>query len=292
MSTLAFRALSGSLGGEVSGLDLSNPLDDQTFAAIKSFWLERVVFVARGLDDLTPEQLVAFTRRFGEPHVFHVSRYTMPGNPEVYVISNVVENGKPLGATGAGTWWHTDEMYLEKPAHCTLLYGKEVPPEGGDTIFADMYAAYAALSEAMRDRIDRLQVVVTRVKTYESYYPHRPPLSEDEKAALPDVVHPLVRVHPETGRKALFCGGGEAAWNIVGLPLFEGQALLRTLRDFATLPRFVYAHEWRPGDLLVWDNRCALHAATLYDTELHRRIMYRTTVHGEAPIAPAQAAAA
>ena len=231
MSTLAFRALSGSLGGEVSGLDLSKPLDDETFAAIKTFWLERVVFVARGLDDLTPAQLVAFTRRFGEPHVFHVSRYTMPENPEVYVLSNVVENGKPLGATGAGTWWHTDEMYLEKPAHCTLLYGKEVPPEDGDTLFADMYAAYEALPAAMRERIDRLEVVVTRIKTYERLLSPSPAAERGREGGASRHGPPARTRAPRDRAKSAFCGGGEAAWSIVGLPLFEGQALLRTLRD-------------------------------------------------------------
>ena len=166
----------------------------------------------------------------------------------------------------------------------TFLLGKEVPPVGADTLFANMYAAYDALPQSTKAEIDGLSVVVSRVHAYQAYYPDREPMTDAEKAALPEVIQPLVRVHPETGLKALYCGGGEVAWNIQGWELLKGQGLLRELRHFATMPRFVYAHEWRMGDLVFWDNRCSLHSATLFDTEKHRRLAWRTTVSGEAAI--------
>ena len=284
MANLEFNAFPGALGGEVVGFDPKTAFDDDTFAGIKRLLRERIFVVVRDQQDMTPDQLMAFTRRFGEIKPMHLAQYRLDGHPEIWVISNIVENGKPLGLKLAGTMWHTDKMYLEKPVSYTFLLGKEVPPVGADTLFANMYAAYDALPQSTKAEIDGLSVVVSRVHAYQAYYPDREPMTDAEKAALPEVIQPLVRVHPETGLKALYCGGGEVAWNIQGWELLKGQGLLRELRHFATMPRFVYAHEWRMGDLVFWDNRCSLHSATLFDTEKHRRLAWRTSVSGEAAI--------
>lgn len=275
---------SGSLGGEITGLDLATDIDGGTFERIRKFWLDSIVVVVRDQGHLTPEQLLNFTRNFGEPDQFHLSSFTVPEMPQVMIISNIEKDGKPIGATGGGLWWHTDMMYHKRPAQCTLLLGKEVPSEGADTVFANTVAAYDSLDDETKRRIDPMRVVVTRTKTYEEYYPHRPPLTEEEKAALPDVVQPLVRINPDTGRKALYMGGAEAAWDIVGMPHDEGRALLEELRSVVIEPRFVYAHKWQPGDLIMWDNRSCIHSATPYDTKAHRRLLYRTTVVGEVPV--------
>jgi taurine dioxygenase/putative 2-oxoglutarate oxygenase len=284
MTKLQFNAFESPMGGEVVDFDAKAAFDDDTYGEFKRLLRERIVVVVRDQHDMTPDQLEVFTRRFGGIKRMHLAQYQLDGHPEIWVISNIVENGKPLGLKLAGTMWHTDEMYLENPVSYTFLLGKEVPPAGGDTLFANMYAAYDALPESTKAEIDDLRVVVSRVHAYQAYYPDREPLTADEKAALPEVTQPLVRVHPETGRKALYCGGGEVAWNIVGAELLKGQSLLRELRHFATMPRFVYTHEWRTGDLVFWDNRCSLHSATLFDTEKYRRLAWRTTVLGEAAI--------
>jgi alpha-ketoglutarate-dependent taurine dioxygenase len=164
-----------------------------------------------------------------------------------------------------------------------LLYAREVPPEGGDTLFTNMYAAYEALPEEKKKRIDGLRVLHSRVKAYPLSYPERAPMTEEEKARVPDVTHLLVRTHPEAGRKALFVGGN-VAWEIVGLPLAEGQALIRELREFAIQERFVYRHHWKLGDAILWDNRSTMHCATAFDEERYRRVMHRTTVEGDEPI--------
>ena len=286
-----FNAFEGPMGGEVVGFDPKAAFDDDTFAEIRRLLRERICVVVRDQQDMTPDELMAFTLRFGEIKPMHLAQYRLDGHPEIWVISNIVENGKPLGLKLAGTMWHTDEMYLETPVSYTFLLGKEVPPVGGDTLFANMYAAYDALPESTKAEIDGLTVVVSRFHAYQAYYPDREPMTDAEKAALPEVIQPLVRVHPETGLKALYCGGGEVAWNIQGWELLKGQGLLRELRHFATMPRFVYAHEWRTGDLVFWDNRCSLHSATLFDTEKHRRLAWRTTVSGEAAIAVTREAA-
>ena len=209
MAKPKFNAFEGPMGGEVVGFDPKAAFDDDTFAEIRRLLRERICVVVRDQQDMTPDELMAFTLRFGEIKPMHLAQYRLDGHPEIWVISNIVENGKPLGLKLAGTMWHTDEMYLETPVSYTFLLGKEVPPVGGDTLFANMYAAYDALPESTKAEIDGLTVVVSRFHAYQAYYPDREPMTDAEKAALPEVIQPLVRVHPETGLKALYCGGGE-----------------------------------------------------------------------------------
>ena len=281
---LCVRPLSNALGAAVEGVDLSRPIDDVTVTQIRAAWLEHLILLFPGQQAMTPAQQVAFSRRLGRLEIHGLTRYALPGQPEVYVVSNVEEDGKPIGAARSGRSWHTDMSYIACPPAGSMLCAREVPMAEGDTLFANLYAAYDALSAALKGRIDGRTVLHSRVKPYPEWFPERLPLSAAEKAALPDVVHPLVRTHPESGRRCLYLGG-RPAWEVLGLPLDEGRALIAELIDFATQARFVYRHRWSAGDVILWDNRCAMHLATTFDEENERRIMHRTTITGDRPYA-------
>jgi len=275
------RPLAPKIGADVLGVDLAAPISDDDFERLYQAWLEHTILLFRG-QRMTPAQQVAFTRRFGELEHHTLPEYTLPEQPEVFVLSNVVEEGRPVGAQKSGRHWHSDSQFLEAPSKGSLLYARKVPPERGETLFANMYAAYEALPETTRRRIEGRRILVSRVKAWPISYPERPPLNEEQKAKLPDVVHPLVRTHPETGRRSLFIGGN-VVWEILDMAFEEGRALLQELRAFATRPEFVYAHHWQVGDAILWDNRCTLHCATPFDETRYERLMHRTTIAGDVP---------
>lgn len=270
------------LGARIWNVDLSKPLTGSDFDAVHRAWLAHLILVFPAQQAMTPADQIAFCRRFGPIEMHGLSRYALAGNPEVYVVSNVVENGKPVGAAKSGRFWHTDMSYIAAPPMGSFLRSVEIPSKDGDTMFANMYAAYDVLPEMTKRKIAGLKVLHSRVKPYPEWFPDRPPLSDEEKAKLPDVIHPLVRTHPETGRKALYLGG-RPAWEIVGMPFDEGRALLRELTEHAVQDRFVYRHRWTLGDAVLWDNRCAMHMATPFDDENERRIMHRVTIAGDRP---------
>lgn len=205
----------------------------------------------------------------------------MKGLPEVYVVSNMVKDGKPVGLRRAGWGWHTDGEDKETPNMGSMLYALIVPPEGGDTAFANMYKAYDALPEATRARIEGRRARFSRLEMHHINYPHSPALTEAEKRGRPDVWHPLVRIHPETGRNSLYIG--RWAVEIEGMPLAEGKALIKELCEFAVQPPFVYRHRWRVGDVVLWDNRCGQHCALPFDDDKYDRHMLRTTLEGDVP---------
>ena len=268
-------------GVEVLDLDLSRPLDAATFKRLRDLWLAYAVVVFRN-QTMTPAEQIAFSKRIGELEEHSLNQFTMAEHPEIFVISNVVEQGRQIGAPKAGRHWHSDGHYTVKPSMGSLMLAREVPAENGDTLFADLRAAYDALPAATKARIRDLQVLVSRQKAYPISYPDRPPLSDAQRAKLPDVIHPLCRTHPETGRPLLYVGG-TVVWEIVGMPLDEGRALIQELRAFATQERFVYGHHWEVGDAVLWDNRCTMHCATPFDESRYRRLMHRTTIKGDAP---------
>ena len=265
--------LSGHTGAAISGVDLSRPLADADFARIRRALLDHVVFVISGL---APEfqALVEFGRRFGRlvPHV--LTQYHHPGTAEVSVISNVAECGQ--GRTTempAGAFWHSDLSYDVRPSDATLLYSVEVPEFGGDTLFANMYRAYETLPGPMKRRIEGLSAV------------HRygwnggaavVALTDEQSAAHPDVVHPVVRVHPETGRKVLFVNPG-FTMKIAGMD--EDEGLLEELFDHARRPDHQYRHTWRAGQIVACDNRAAMHRAT-GGYGAARRTLWRMIVGG------------
>ena len=274
--------LSPALGTEVVDLDLRQPVADADFESLHAKLVDTTVLVIRD-QRLAADDLVRFTKRFGDILVYTRAANAHHTHPEVLVLSNILRDGKPIGSAESGRYWHTDGHFLEMPPAVSLLYAVELPPIGGDTWFANMFAAYDALPDETRARIEGLRVIISRVRSRPYNYPQRPPVTEEQRAAWPDMPQPLVRTHPLSGRKALYVGGN-VPWLIEGMDEAESTPLITTLQAHAIQPAFAYAHAWRPGDLLVWDNRSSLHKATAYDAVAHRRHMLRTAVAGTKPI--------
>lgn len=290
MSTIAGRDIrsarmtvvpSGTaLAAEVRGVDLRS-VTEQDFATIHRLWIEHLVLLFRGqaLDD---DQLIAFSRRFGEldwAPVQETGRRFVEGRPELYVISNVVENGEPIGSLGAGeAVWHTDMSYIEQPPKASILYALEVPPSGGDTGFLNMYLGYEAMPASLKRRLEGLKI--KHDGTYNSGgYVRQGVEATDDPLRSPGMIHPLVCTHPESGRRVLYLGRRRNAY-IVGLPLAESEALLDEIWSYATPDEYTWYNQWRVGDLVLWDNRCTMHRRDAFDDKT-RRIMHRTQIKGE-----------
>ena len=261
-------------GAEITGIDLSRPLSagarDRIYAALLAHQ-----FLAFRDQTLTREQQYAFTAQFGEVEAHGGGR---PGKRRdvAHVTTNLDAEGNPSDrfAKGANYRWHTDKPYYATPPALTVLYAVELPPEGGDTELANTRLAYEALPDEMKRRIEGLRVV------FQWEAGRRPGYYASE---LPPIDHPLARTHPETGKKALYLG--HHAMRVLGLPEDEGAGLLETLLAHATQPHFTYAHRWRAGDLIMWDNRCTLHRAVAnYEMTKYRRVMHRNVVKGTMPV--------
>lgn len=273
-----------ALGAEVTGVDLSQPLDAGTVAAIQEAWDEHLVLLFRG-QEIDDPRLIAFTRNFGELDPPGPNPYGgpyLPEHPELNVISNVVENGRPLGGLGAGeAVWHADMTYLEHPPKASILYSLEVPESGGDTYFANMIAAYEALPEELKRQIEGKQAI--HDAAHNSAGTLRKGYSEvDDVRETPGARHPLVRTDPKTGRKALFLGRRPHAY-ILGLEVAESEALLDALWEHAANPAFAWRHKWRVGDLIMWQNLWVLHRRDPFDGNA-RRIMHRSQIKGDEAI--------
>lgn len=273
-SAWGLTRLSPAGGAEISGIDLSLPLSEAARDRIYRALLDHQFLVFRG-QPLTREQQYAFTASFGEVEAHGGGR---PGKRQdvAHVTANLDAEGKPSDrvANGANYRWHTDKPYYALPPALTTLHAAELPPEGGDTEFANTRLAYDALDDQTKPRIERLRVVFQWERGL------RPGYYANE---LPPVDHPLVRTHPETGRKALYLGNH--ATRILDMGDEEGASLLGGLLAFATGPRFTYAHRWRAGDLVMWDNRCTLHRAVAnYEMNRYRRVMHRNVVRGTVPV--------
>jgi taurine dioxygenase len=269
-----------ALAAEVRGVDLRNISKDE-FAAIHRLWLEHLVLLFRG-QELDDEQLIAFSRRFGEldwAPVQETGRRFVEGHPELYVISNVIENGEPIGSLGAGeATWHTDMSYIEQPPKASVLYALEVPASGGDTGFVNMYLGYEAMPASLKRRIDGLKI--KHDGTYNSGgYVRLGVDATDDPMRSPGMIHPLVCTHPESKRRVLYLGRRRNAY-LVGLPLAESEALLDEIWGYATRDEYTWYNQWRKGDLVLWDNRCTMHRRDAFD-ESARRIMHRTQIKGE-----------
>ncbi len=237
---------------------------------------------------MSPAQQIAFTRRFGPLHIMVPMDWNLPEHPEVWVVGNAEEDGKAIGLRGAGMGFHSDGEDKPVPNAGSFLYALEVPPEGGDTLFADMYAVHAALPAEIRREIAGRRARFSRNALHHLNYPHQP--LAPEHRARPDVYHPLERRHPKSGRVSLYIG--RWAYDIEGLPEQRGRELVAWLQEFAQQPRFIYRHHWRKGDAVLWDNRCTQHCATAFDESRHVRLMHRTTLEGDAPVMAETAAAA
>ena len=281
--TFDIRPFDAPLGAEVIGLDLSSPLSAEEFARIHRAHLDSHVLVFRD-QRITPDQQVAFSRRFGPLQIHVLHQFQLPGHPEILVVSNVVENGKPIGLGDAGHFWHSDLSYKEKPSLGSLLHARELPAEGGDTLFANMHLAWETLPASLQRAVDGLQAEHTYLARYaelQQRSPWRPNLTPEQIAQVKPVRQPVVRTHPETGRKAIFVSE-HFTTRIAGLPEDESRDLLDQLFAHSTRPEHVYRHPWQANDLVFWDNRSLLHLAAGCPPEL-RRLMYRTTIEGDAP---------
>jgi len=267
------------LGAEVLGVDLSQPVDDRTFGAINDALVKHSVIVIRD-QDLSPEALIDFSRRFGPLMVHVLKEALLDGHPEIYKLSNVKKNGQAQGRANAGQYWHSDLTYEPVPSLGSVLYGIEVPECGGDTLFASTAHAFETLSEPMQAMLEEL--------TAEHLFAHafrggtNPAARKgDPLSDRPPVVHPVVRTHPESGRKCLFVNDGFTV-RINEVTPAESQALLAYLYGHMTRPEVVYRHKWRRGDAVVWDNRALVHRGVGDYDETQHRHMYRTTIEDTA----------
>ena len=275
---LETKPLSLDFGLETISVDASRPLPEIALDELERTFFRAQVMVLRG-QALTPAQYVAFARRLGPPEPHVIDQFHHPDDANILILSNRRRNGEPIGLADAGTYFHTDYSYLQVPARATMLYSIEVPRSGGDTLFANQYAAYDDLSEAMKRRIEPLVAVHhygNRKVADEMSRVAASPLTTEQKAKMPLITHPIVRTHPVTGRKALYAVSG-SSYGIVGMPEDEAVKLLDELADHATQPRYVYRLSYRVGDLVMWDNASLLHSATLTDPE-DPRTLWRITV--------------
>jgi taurine dioxygenase len=273
--TIEVSPLAGALGAEITGVDLGRDLPDETVAEIRHAWLQHLVVFFRE-QELAPAAFLAFARRIGEPVEYPFVK-GIEGYPEIIAVTKL-----PHETVNFGGIWHSDTVYLERPPMATLLVAREVPPFGGDTMFANMYAAYEALSPAMQRMLDDLRAVNSSAladvsKTREDRI--REQGAEPEREYLSE--HPVVRTHPETGRKALYVNLAHTA-RFAGMTDDESRPLLQFLFAHAVRPEFTCRFRWRVGSLALWDNRCAMHNP-INDYHGHTRRMHRITLAGDVP---------
>ena len=285
-SRITVRPLGTALGAEVRGVDMRQPMDAQTQEQVLAAWMEHLVLVFPE-QHVTDTEHVEFTRGIGEPEIFHQKIIKSKSVREIFRVSNVDEDGVIMPITNPtvrqlslAQFWHTDSSYMPMPCQGALLHGIEVSRTGGETQFTNMYKVYEALPAALKDRIEgrKARHNFEHMHTLQTLTP----LTDSERAAMPPVWHPMVRVHPVTGRKSLYIS---PIYNdeVEGLSKAESLALIAELAEFAGRPEFVYSHSWETDDVVMWDNRCTLHQVTSYDPA-ERRVMHRTTIVGTQPV--------
>lgn len=293
--------LNDDVGAEIAGIDLSMPLDEATFAGVRDAFFRHSVIVFRD-QRITEEQQIAFSRRFGELEIHVLKQFLHPKHPEILLISNVVEDGRNIGIVDAGRYWHTDLAYKPVPSLGSLLHALEVPhdDEGrplGDTLFASVAAAYDALPEDLKRRAAGLKALNSLEHTFdrnrkdtdirteqsqpEAERVERTRVTAEQKKAA-EAVHPVIRTHPVTGRKCLYVNDSTTI-KIVDMPQREGEQLLSELRARCIRKDYVYRHNWRVGDLVMWDNCSSQHQAVPNYAPSQRRLMHRTTITGSVP---------
>jgi alpha-ketoglutarate-dependent 2,4-dichlorophenoxyacetate dioxygenase len=285
---LQTRPLQSCFGVELVGVDVRK-VDEAMFAEIVAAFDEHSVLLFRG-QQIGDEEQIAFTRRFGplETTIRTINSVAKVA-PEISYLANVdaedqlIPRGDKRNLFNAGNqMWHSDSSFKRVPAHASLLAAREVPPEGGETEFASMRVGYERLPEATKQLLEGKVAIHSFV--YSRGLVSDGLMPPDHAAQVPPVPQALVRANPRNGRKAFFVGSH--ACEILGMPTDEARTLLRQLLDLATQPEIVYTHRWRPGDMVMWDNRCVLHRGRPWDETLYRRVMHRTTVAGEGPTAP------
>lgn len=274
---MQIRKLAHALGAEIVGVDLTQPLDPGVIQAIRAAWLEHLVLLIRN-QVLTPEQHIAFSRRFGELEL-HPNRYNRRADhPEVYVVTNKMVDNKPSDTRSVGRRWHSDGAYKLTPSMGSLLYSSEIPPVGGDTLFTNMYMAYETLSPKLREVLDGLYALNDRGAAQNNRNVDPARVAERLKLT-PPVVNPVVRVHPETRRKALFVSENVTT-RFEHMTPEESRPLLEYLFAHSVRQEFIYRHRWQVHDLLMWDNRCTMHLAPPDYDLTQPRYLTRTTIAG------------
>jgi taurine dioxygenase len=278
--TLQIRKLSHALGAEVSGVDLRR-IDDKDFEQIRNAWHEHLLLVFRN-QQLDYADYIRFGGRFGElERYLHSNKdYTHPDHPEIYFITNHEMNGKPSETRDIGREWHTDQSYTARPLKATTLYCREIPESGGDTMFANMYLAYERLSPRLQSVLEGLEAVhdfSLRLGNLATYLDTEKIAARRKKS--PPVAHPVVRVHPDTGRKSLYVSEAVTS-HFVGMSRDESKGLLEHLFSHSTRPEFTYRHRWQVDDVAIWDNRCTLHLALKDFDHTSPRHMVRMAVLG------------
>jgi taurine dioxygenase len=285
--TASIHPFDTALGAEVRDVDLSRALDDESIATIREAYKQYSVLLIRD-QEITPKQHIDFSRHFGDLQIHVLDQWRHSEHPEILIVSNIKEKDRHIGVPHAGRYWHTDLSYMVAPSRGSLLYAIEIPEEDGrtlgDTQFSSTVAAYDALPEDAKARIENLSATFSLAH-------HRSrliadgaddkPLTPEQEAQVPVCVHRIVQEHPITGRKCLFVNEGHAI-DIVEMPNEEGRALLAELCAHAHKPEFVYRHRWRVGDLLMWDNVATQHIASFDYALPQRRYLHRTTLEGVA----------
>ena len=272
--TATIEPFENGFGAEIAGIDLSRPVSDEDRDTVYAAFLEHHLIVIRG-QSLSAGQVVTAARIFGdelEPHLF--KHFHHPDTPLIMVLSNRVENGKPKGMADAGSFWHTDVSYKPNPAKATMLYAVEVPDDGGDTLFCNLTAAYEALPEAMKTRLDGLKAV------HNYAYRPRDVFTSGKVTPPPDCLQPLIRTHPETGRKAIYISPFYMV-RIEGLADDDSEALKKEIYDHCLQDRFRMQYKWRTGDIAAWDNAALMHSATTKELDpAKHRTLWRATISG------------
>lgn len=273
LSEITFEPLSDAIGAEVRGVDLSRPLSAEDVATIKQGWNDHVVLVFRG-QDVSNEDQVRFCSYFGDLELVRTGKYASEDMKHTMMITNVRDTGLKTALEDGDMWFHSDQCYYEIPAKASVLYAIEIPPVGGNTLFANCYLALETLPQDLQERLASL-------RAHHIYDYNGSPMkrSEDVSPDAPQYSHPVVVTHPETGRKALYVNRLMTEY-IEGMPRDESDALLEQLFAHSEDARFVYEHEWRVGDLVIWDNRCSMHARTDFDPG-DRRMLRRITIKGD-----------
>jgi taurine dioxygenase len=278
MGRMVVKPLGFAVGAEVTGIDLKKPIDDLIKHELLAAWHKHLVLIYPG-QNLSPQELVSFSKNFGaldendfQPH------YRDPEQKEILLVTNKISNGKLSETRNTGRNWHTDLSYTVHPAKASLLLCKQKPVVGGDTMWANMYLAYETLSSGMRKFVDGLEAIhdASLIKGLAKRDPEK---VATLKKLNPPVVHPVVKTHPETGKKALYLG--QRVRGFVGFSEEESEPILKFLNEHATSPEFVYRHRWSIDDLVMWDNRCLVHVALPDFDQTQIRHMIRTSVKGE-----------
>jgi taurine dioxygenase len=286
--SLSVEPFDGPIGAAVTAADLSRELDASSREALIDAWNRHAVLVFRD-QRVTPAQLIAFSRYFGGLLVHVLEQYLHPNHPEVFVVSNILEDGRNIGIPNAGVYWHTDLSYMAEPSRGSVLYAIEIPEENGepigDTLWASTAAAYEALPEPTRRRLDGLEAVYSihnRFSKIVEDFDADAEMTDDQKDQTPEVTHPVVRTHPVNGRKCVFVNEGHTS-RVLGLPDDESRSLLDELWAHCTRSEFIYRHKWRPGDIVMWDNAQTQHLAIQDYALPQRRLLHRTTLAGDRP---------